>query len=311
MKTRTQAIFLVIVIAFSGCGDDQVENPTTGPIVVDPAGPGAAGAESNSESSGLPQIALEELDQAQERYDEQMVTSFGVGERGWQTYKASKSGYLTRFTFYGCAHSKNKIYGESMSGVIRQISTNKVLGTWTLTRDDVVTQLLTHGLRPTDYDWIDVRISDDQRIPQVAGETYSIQTTTISQNRNWFGSFRFANGDRYPDGAWWHAMKPPAREADLVFRTYVGKTNAQVTAERALRHEELKERQRQREEQQVDNTPKPIIPPGEFVPLPPADPVPLPAPVPQPEQVSPVPVKRTVEQNATKKPLLPFLRPQN
>ena len=72
MKTRTQAIFLVIVIAFSGCGDDQVENPTTGPIVVDPTGPDPAGTEPNSESSGLPQIALEELDQAQDERLEQM-----------------------------------------------------------------------------------------------------------------------------------------------------------------------------------------------------------------------------------------------
>ena len=297
MKKRTQAIFLVIAVIFSGCGDDQVENPTTGPVEVNQSG--IAPATTNLPSPPvLLHIALEELDQAQESYDEQMVSSFGVGDNGWQSYKASKTGYLTRFTFYGCAHSKNKIYGEVMNGEIRLARTNERLGTWTLTRDDVVGQLRARGLRSTDYDWIDVRISDDQRIPQVAGESYFIQATRISDNRKWFGSFRFATGDRYPDGAWWHALKPPKREADLVFRTYVGKTNAQVTAERALRHEEVKERQRLKEQEQNGNRPpKPIIPPGESVPLPPPDPLP--------------PVKPPVEQNASRKPLLPFLRPQN
>ncbi|MGE4551214.1 MAG: hypothetical protein AAEJ57_07480, partial [Opitutales bacterium] len=125
--------------------------------------------------------------------------------------------------------------------------------------------------------------------------SYFIQATKISGNRKWFGSFRFATGDRYPDGAWWHALKPPKREADLVFRTYVGKTNAQVTAERALRHEEVKERQRLKK-QNDNQPPRPIIPRGESVPLPPPDPLP--------------PAKPPVDQNSSRKPLLPFLRPQ-
>ncbi|MFP6899310.1 MAG: hypothetical protein VCA36_00110, partial [Opitutales bacterium] len=189
------------------------------------------------------------------------------------------------------------------------------LGTWSLSRDEVVAQLAGQGLKSSQYGWISVKISEDQRIPQIPGETYLIQSTKISGGSPWFGSFRVGSGNKYPDGAWWHAKFTQTKQPDLVFRTYVAKTVAQSTQERAIRLEQV-ERHLREEKNGIKKggitrpapspqppitdpvPPVPIAPPGEVVPIAPPDP-PLPPP---PE---------TEEKNASKpspkKPLLPFL----
>ena len=311
-----------------GCGEDPVETSATEPTeksqagepqpaspVVQPVKPIPVEA-----IPALPLIVVEDLDQAQEIDSVQMTSSFGVGEQGWQSYKASKFGYLTRFSLYGCAHTKNARnknkfhYGETLWGEIRLARTKETLGTWTLSREEVVAQLKARGLKETQYDWIQVRISDDQRIPQIVGETYVIRSVKISDDRPFFGSFRCDSGDPYPDGEWWHRNNPVAgapAEKDLVFRTYVGKTATQVIEERARRLEQVELRL-----QPKTPSPAPVVtitPPREVTP------VPVP-PVFPPREVTPAPVdptqsipprQRPSEGNASKpgpkKPLLPFL----
>ena len=288
MRIRVQLITVFIATLFSGgCGDDQVEAPSTGPVEVNQSVKASPQVSLPEPSPALPEIVVEELDQAQESYDEQMVSSFGEGDRGWQSYKASRSGYLTRFSLFGRAHTKNSAYGTIVSGEIRLGRTNEQLGTWSLSRDEVVAQLRARGLHETKDDWIDVKIPEDQRIPQIAGEEYLIQSTSITGGKNWFGSFRFATGDSYPDGAWWHTLNPPVRDADLVFRTYVGKTAKQVTAERVGRHEQVI-KHLQATQTQEDNTT------AESSSTAPPDSLPQ-----QPK-----------DKNASKKPLLPFFRPR-
>jgi len=292
---------LIPVAFFAGCGEDQVEAPSTGPVEVNQSVVAVPEVQLPESPPALPEIVVEELDQAQESYDEQVVASFGVGDRGWQTYRASKSGYLTRFSLFGRAHTKNNTYGAIISGEIRLGRNNKKLGTWSLSREEVVAQLNARGLHETNYDWIDVKISEGQRIPQTAGEAYLIRSTSIAGGRDWFGSFRFATGDRYPDGAWWHTPDHSSRDGDLVFRTYVGKTAKQVTAERAHRLEQMMKQLRAAEdnttaESSPSRLPNPV--PPDAIPQPPA----IAPPDPLPQQPK--------EQNATKKPLLPFLRPR-
>lgn len=334
MNIRFPLVALTLVAVLGvGCGEDPVE-PNSGQVSpkVSPKPVGRL-VESNNSSvkPTLPPIVVKDLDQAQEIYELQGNTSFRTGDRGWQSYKASKSGYLTRFSLYGCAHNKaarNKsqiTYGDVIWGEIRLARTNEKLGTWTLSRDQIVAQLKLRGWKWTDYDWIDVKISEDQRIPQVAGETYLIQSVKISDNRPFFGSFRFAESNPYPDGAWWH--KPPTSSSpdyDLVFRTYVGKTAEQVTEERARRLEKVEQRlQPNKRSVDIKPVPTPVTPTiPDAVPKPeppaPVNPPPVVAPVPEPEvPVSPpnTPAPRPQAESKpdnsdTKKPLLPFLRPK-
>jgi hypothetical protein len=334
MNIFFQLIALILVVFLSvGCGEDPVE-PDTGSvikeIVPDPIDQSGDSNDSFAKPTLSP-IVVENLDQAQEIYEKQENTSFKTGDRGWQRYKASRSGYLTRFSLYGCAHSKgarNKsqiIYGDVIWGEIRLERTNETLGTWSLSRDQVVAQLKSRGLEETDYDWIHVKISDDQRISQVAGETYLIQSVKISDNRPFFGSFRFGVNDPYPDGAWWHCNPKPtaAYDKDLVFMTWVGKTAKQVTEERALRLEEVEQRlQPPKRSVDIEPVPSSVVP---VIPEPAPAPVTPPAvvaPIPEPELPDPdsppdslPPILQPEEKPApaipgTKKPLLPFLRPK-
>lgn len=320
MKTPLQRIVLCLTVALiTGCGDEVVDAPDRQPVEANQTVVGPVVAPLPEPNPALPALMPAEIDQAQESEDDGTVTSFGVDAKGWQSYKAGKKGCLTHFTLYGAAHNKNArhksrfMYGDTIWGEIRLAGTKEKLGTWKLTRDEVEAQLASQGLKPSQFGWISVKISEDQRIPQIPGETYLIQSTKIAGGSPWFGSFRVHSGNNYADGEWWHTRPGSPRLSDLVFRTYVAKTVAQNTKERAIRLEQVE--RLLREEKNITKEiaqpqapspqppirdpipPAPIAPPPEFVPIAPPDPLPPPPP--------------SVEKNASKaggkKPLLPFL----
>ena len=316
MKTPLHRIVLCLTVALiTGCGDDVVDAPNRQPVeanqsIVGPVIP------LPDPVPPLPALMPAEIDQVQESEDEGTVTSFGVDAKGWQSYTAGKKGCLTYFTLYGSAHNKNArhksrfMYGDTIWGEIQLAQTKEKLGTWKLTRAEVVAQLASQGLKPSQFGWISVKISDDQRIPQVPGETYVIQSTKIAGGSPWFGSFRVRGGNNYPDGEWWHTRPGSPRLSDLVFRTYVAKTVVQDTKERAIRLEQV-ERQL-REEKNITKEiappptpspqppvtdplpPAPRTPPPEFVPIAPPDP-----PLPRPS------VEENASEGSGKKPSLP------
>ena len=320
-RNSLQFAFLGMLF-LAGCGGDdetpEVEEAgkTSAPAVDTeiPSQPLTNDPSSDATISTSTKILKEKLDQAQEKFDEGSVTSFGVGERGWQTYTASKNGFLTHFHLYGEAttqgalHKGRKMYGDAVEGVILLDGNGTTLGTWRLTRDEVVKQLAAQNLRPDErFGWIDVRIEGEQLIPQVAGETYRIQVTKISGGSPWFGSFLFNPRDPYPDGEWWHS-KALGKPCDLVFRTYVGKTAGLIAEERV--------RNRALMEQHLQSNPSNDTPEGapEPIPDPPTEKpeiTPLVPPKPSPP-VPPKPSPPVGEGNATKpggaKPF--FFRPK-
>jgi hypothetical protein len=105
-----------------------------------------------------------------------------------------------------------------MSGVLREGSPEqgRKIATWSLSRDEIVSQLATQGLREVDYGWIDVKFKEPT-VPLEVGKKYFVVCERISDGKHFFGSFSFGEGNPYKGGRHW--LHP---EHDLVFRSYVG-----------------------------------------------------------------------------------------
>ncbi|MFP6899838.1 MAG: hypothetical protein VCA36_02775, partial [Opitutales bacterium] len=126
MKHPLQRIFFCLSAGLiAGCGDDVVDAPSTGPVEANQSVAVLPPVPLPEPGPSLPELLPAEIDQAQESEDEGTVTSFGVDDNGWQSYKAAKKGCLTQFTLYGCAHNKNArhkgrfMYGDTIWGEIR------------------------------------------------------------------------------------------------------------------------------------------------------------------------------------------------
>jgi hypothetical protein len=211
--------------AFVGCSEDQ---PTSVPKrelppVVDPQQ-----AISASLTPKKPVVYLEELDQFQEFFKEQHETSFShVVRKNWTSYTAGKNGILTKVLLFGKPNYMiSEHYGSRMGGFVRADNpdTGPKYGEWSLTRDEIVNQLALQGLTETDQGWITLQMRGE--IPQEAGRMYFIVCDKIGDKRPWFGAFAFAEGNPYKGGRFW--LHP---DHDLVFRTYVGKTQDQLAKE--------------------------------------------------------------------------------
>ena len=112
-----------------------------------------------------------------------------------------------------------------MGGFVRagNPNTGPKFGSWELSRDDIVNQLSGQGLAEREADGSPscLRGNSARR-----GKTYFLICDRISEGRPWFGAFAFGDGNPYLPGGHW---LPPRH--DLVFRTYVGKTAEQISAE--------------------------------------------------------------------------------
>ena len=213
-------LLLAITALLFGCGDDRgeeepppadsglpvVKEPSTSPKPVAPVAP--------------PIVYVEELDQFQEYFKEQHDTSFShTRNKNYSSFTAGKAGMPMRIALYGKPHfATSDFYGSMMSGVLREGSPEqgRKIATWSLSRDEIVSQLATQGLREVDYGWIDVKFKEPT-VPLEVGKKYFVVCERISDGKHFFGSFSFGEGNPYKGGRHW--LHP---EHDLVFRSYVG-----------------------------------------------------------------------------------------
>ena len=213
-------LLLAVTALLFGCGDDTgeeeppptdpeapvVKEPSTSPEPVAPVAP--------------PIVYVEELDQFQEYFKEQHDTSFShTRKKNYSSFTAGKAGMPMRIALYGKPHfATSDFYGSTMSGVLREGSPEqgRKIATWSLSRDEIVSQLATQGLREEDYGWIDVKFKE-QTVPLEVGKKYFVVCERISDGKHFFGSFSFGEGNPYKGGRHW--LHP---EHDLVFRSYVG-----------------------------------------------------------------------------------------
>ena len=211
--------------AFVGCSDDQ---PTADPKPALPPAVEAKKAKPAAPTLKKPVVYIEELDQFQEFFKEQHETSFShVARKNWTSYTAGKNGILTKVLFFGKPNYMiSEHYGSSISGFVRADNPDSgpKYGEWSLSRDEIVNQLALQGLTETDQGWITLQMRGE--VPQEAGRMYFIVCDKIGDKRPWFGAFAFAEGNPYKGGRFW--LHP---EHDLVFRTYVGKTQDQLAKE--------------------------------------------------------------------------------
>ena len=173
----------------------------------------------------FPQVKVEELDHSQEFFKEQHTTSFSyLPRKNWTSFTASKDGLLTKILLYGKANLlESPHYGLSMSGFVRanKPDSGPKYGKWSLSRDEIVSQLALQGLAPRQNGWLTIRIRGE--VPQKKGTKYFLVCDQITENKSWFGEFAFAEENPYELGTHW--LNP---KHDLVMRTYVGKTEEQL-----------------------------------------------------------------------------------
>lgn len=226
LKTFQYLALLYTLLYFTGCGGDAVPEdvaPKTGEINAEKT---ASNDEiSKQKSLDHPLVRVEELDHTQEFFKEQHTTSFSyVPRKNWTSFTASKNGILTKVLLFGKANLLDSPhYGLSMSGFIRADTPDigPKLGQWSLSRDEILTQLAAQGLGDKESGWLTIKMRG--KIPQVVGTKYFLVCDSISENKAWFGEFSFAEANPYEFGRHWLNEKH-----DLVMRTYVGKTDQQI-----------------------------------------------------------------------------------
>ena len=212
---------LAITAFLFGCGGDTGEDT---PPPVDPETNAIATGPSVSSKPVTPVVPpivyVEELDQVQEYFKEQHDTSFShTRNKNYFSFTAGKMGMPMRVALYGKPHfATSDFYGSSMSGVLREGNPDRgrKIATWSLSRDDVVTQLAAQGLSDIDYGWIDVKFQEPSE-PLVIGKKYFVVCERIADGKHFFGAFSFGEDNPYVGGRHW--LHP---EHDLVFRSYVG-----------------------------------------------------------------------------------------
>ena len=213
-------LLLAVTALICGCGDDTGEEE---PPPTDPGSPAVKGPSTSPKPVAPvvpPIVYVEELDQFQEYFKEQHDTSFShTRNKNYSSFTAGKAGMPMRIALYGKPHfATSDFYGSSMSGVLREGNPDKgrKIATWSLSRDEIVSQLATQGLREEDYGWIDVKFKEPTA-PLEVGKKYFVVCERISDGKHFFGSFSFGEGNPYKGGRHW--LHP---EHDLVFRSYVG-----------------------------------------------------------------------------------------
>lgn len=226
LKIFQYLVLLHCLLYLTGCGGDSVPEdvtPKKGEI-------GAEKKASNIEISKQPSldyplVRVEELDHTQEFFKEQHTTSFSyVPRKNWTSFTASKNGILTKILLFGKANLLDSPhYGLSMSGFVRADTpdTGPKLGQWSLSRDEILTQLAAQGLGDKESGWLTIKMRGE--IPQFVGTKYFLVCDSITENKAWFGEFSFAEANPYEFGRHWLNEKH-----DLVMRTYVGKTDQQI-----------------------------------------------------------------------------------
>lgn len=179
----------------------------------------------------FPIVFIEELDQTQEFYKEQHETSFShIPKKNWMSFTAGKDGILTKILLFGKPnYIISEHYGSAMSGSVRASNPDRgpKFGSWEISRDDIVNQLAGQSLTETEAGWITLRMRGE--IPMEAGKTYFLICEKIADGKPWFGAFAFGEGNPYRFGRHW--LHPGH---DLVFRTYVGKTQKQIEREQKI-----------------------------------------------------------------------------
>jgi len=222
MNKLTLTLFLSSLFIFSSCSDDKPAEESTNelPPAVEAKVP------SVTPKADIPVVYIEELDQFQEYYKEQHETSFShVKRKNWTSFTAGKNGILTKVLLFGKPnYTISEHYGSSMSGFVRADNPDSgpKYGEWSISREEIVNQLALQGLTETDRGWITIQMRGE--IPQEKGRMYFMVCDQISDKRSWFGAFAFAEGNSYKKGRFW--LHP---EHDLVFRTYVGMTQDQLS----------------------------------------------------------------------------------
>ncbi len=227
MKISTLPLSLLpcLLLLFHGCSEDKPLAEKE-PVSPPPQNDATAKKEPIQE---LPVVYVEELDQFQEFFKEQHDTSFShVTNKNWSSYTAGKNGILTKVMLYGKPNYMiSEHYGTTMSGFIRSDNpeTGPKYGEWSISREEIINQLALQGISESNkMGWITLQMRGE--IPQKAGKLYFIVCDRIGDKRGWFGSFAFGDGNTYSAGRFW--LHP---DHDLVFRTYVGKTQKQLDLE--------------------------------------------------------------------------------
>ena len=213
-------LLLAVTALLFGCGDDTGEEE---PPPTDPGAPAVKGPSTSPEPVAPvapPIVYVEELDQFQEYFKEQHDTSFShTRNKNYSSFTAGKAGMPMRIALYGKPHfATSDFYGSSMSGVLREGNPERgrKIAKWSLSRDDVVSELATQGLSEVDYGWIDVKFQEPIG-PLEIGKKYFVVCERIADGKHFFGAFSFGEGNPYAGGRHW--LHP---EHDLVFRSYVG-----------------------------------------------------------------------------------------
>ena len=230
LKNLPSYIIYFSILILSGCGGDSESEKT----VPDEDTTGSKDLSISNEVASTtisdldyPKVRVEELDHSQEFFKEQHTTSFSyVPRKNWTSFTASKNGILTKVLLYGKANLLDSPhYGLSMSGFVRagNPDAGPKYGRWTLTREDIVSQLATQGLGEREAGWLSIQMRGE--IPQKVGTRYFMVCDKITENKAWFGEFAFAEANPYEFGSHWLN-----KDHDLVMRTYVGKTDEQIKA---------------------------------------------------------------------------------
>ena len=287
------SLALIALCGIIGCTDDNTgktitdeppDEPNVSATNLSPSAP------IQNKKPEFPLVYVEELDQYQEYYKDQHTTSFShVPSKNWFSFTAGKDGILTKILLFGKPNIlPNEYYGLSMSGFIREgnPSTGTKYGAWKLSRDDILNQLAAQSLTERDSGWITIRMRGE--IPQEMGQTYFFVCDYIEE-KSWFGDFAFGEGNPYKAGRNWLNS-----EHDLVFRTYVGKTQDQIEKEQMIR--KLKEFDSTKKNQGGNGSPS----------SPPPAPIPLSPRPPDPNTFEKVPTPPV-----TPPPVAPFQPPAN
>jgi hypothetical protein len=224
------SLLLIALCGIIGCSDDPISPPADEPEDLGQKNTSSSTA-TEKKKLEFPLVYIEELDQFQEYYKDQHTTSFShVPSKNWFSFTAGKDGVLTKILLFGKANVlPNEYYGLSMSGFILEGNplTGPKYGAWKLSRDDILNQLAAQSLTERESGWITIRMRGE--IPQESGQTYFLVCDRIDE-KSWFGDFAFGEGNPYKAGRnWLHS------EHDLVFRTYVGKTQDQIEKQQMIR----------------------------------------------------------------------------
>jgi hypothetical protein len=219
-RPSPRLLLLAITAFLFGCGGDTGEEETPPADSESPAVKGLSTSPKPVEPAAPPIVYVEELDQFQEYFKEQHNTSFSyTRNKNYCSFTAGKAGMPMRIALYGKPHfATSDFYGSSMSGVLREGNPERgrKIATWSLSRDDVVSELATQGLSEVDYGWIDVKFQEPTA-PLEIGKKYFVVCERIADGKHFFGAFSFGEGNPYAGGRHW--LHP---EHDLVFRSYVG-----------------------------------------------------------------------------------------